>query len=121
MHEYSELHPDESKAEVGNCQAEAHPPPIVWEAHHQHAYGALGRGAGQLWHVRIAADHPVHDDEIGRLHLGADLREVHHPTFDAISQTSFLEQFAGSRFVGWCQLNVDRSDDTSVSYTHLTL
>src|SRR5712692_6250537 len=60
VRENSELQSDDSKPKVGEGQTKAGPPPAVGKAHNQHASSAIGRRAGQLGHVRIAADDPVH-------------------------------------------------------------
>jgi hypothetical protein len=62
------------------------PPAVVGKAHDKQACGAIGRRAGQLGHVRIAAYDPVHDDDIGGFNLGPSLGEVHQSSLDAIAQ-----------------------------------
>ena len=65
MQENSELHSDDSKPEDGEYQTKPRPTGCL-KADHQHAC-ALGRGACEAWHVGgIAADDPVHDDDVCR-------------------------------------------------------
>src|SRR5216683_5486691 len=83
MQENAELHLNHAEHEVDKRHTTAVPPAAVGEANDQHACGALGRCAGQLGHVRIAADDAAHDDDIGGFNLGPRLGEVHDPASPA--------------------------------------
>jgi hypothetical protein len=119
MQEDSELQPDDSKPKVGKGQTKSGPPATVRKAHDQHALGAIGYRASELGHVRIAADHTIHDDDVGGLNFDPRLREVHHQSLDAITQAGLDQEFAGSDFIGGIELNVHRSGDTGLEQLDL--
>jgi len=54
----------------------------------------------------------VHDDDVCSFDFRTGIGEIHHLADDAMSKPRLKEKFAGGIFVGWCQLDIDRSPGT---------
>src|ERR1039457_3958845 len=97
-----------SQHKVGERQTLTCPPRLPWKAQHQHLPRVRSRHPDELWHVGIAADDAIHDDDVGGFNVGIRLGEVHQLPLNAILKASLTEQVAGSRLISRRHLNAHR-------------
>src|SRR6266568_8976153 len=88
---------------VDSRKAPADPLPLLWQRQYEHALCPRGSRTDELSGVGIAADDPVHDDEIMRWNV------LCHEVSDAPLDFSAGEQVGSGLFVAAGELDIRRS------------
>jgi len=96
-------------AHVGHPHDHPTPPPLLRIAHHQKLPRVIRGRALETRQVGIAANHAVHDDDVGSGDLTGGVDEIHHPALDSIHKAGLAQQLGGALFIGGCQLHADRA------------
>jgi len=84
-----------SEPHIGENASDMPPPAICGKAQREEPAGVIGRGADQRFHIRVAADHAMEQDDVGLRHIARGPSEIQHPALDPTGEVERFQQLAG--------------------------